>query len=154
MRRSAGTSGALAVIAGLILCACSGEDGEYIKVGGGGFVFNYRIAEATAGIVAEPTRELPGGATIEAAFENPLGGEAVTVTKAVTPGRKRYSFVTPPLFGITAGQDYGVSVRVVDDAGTVLQVIEESIRSELDQAVLPEAPLTMGPGYAVTRAPR
>lgn len=145
---------ALAVIAALIVGGCSGDDGEYIRVGGGGFVFNYRIAEATAGIIAEPRRELPDGATIEVTFENPRGGEPIRIAKASTSGRKRYAFVTPPLVGIEAGRDYRVAVRVLDASGNALQTIERSIRSELDQAVLPDAPLTMGPGYASTRAPR
>jgi hypothetical protein len=79
---------------------CSNDLGDDIKAGGGGFIFNYRIAEATAGVIAEPQRDIPDGAKIEASFENPAGGERIVVAKLVTQGRKRYSFDTPPLSGL------------------------------------------------------
>ena len=63
----------IAALALVSLSACSEESGDYVKVGGGGFIFNYRIAEATAGVVAEPQRTLPDGGKLEATFDNPAG---------------------------------------------------------------------------------
>ena len=121
---------------------------DYIKVGGGGFVFNYRVAEATAGVIAEPQRDLPNGATIEASFENPAGGEPIVIAKSVTEGRKRYSFDTPPLSGVQGGRTYAVTVRVIDSDGKELQKVDYQLRSDVDESVLPDKPLTIGPGYA------
>jgi len=129
------------------LSACSGET-PYVVVGGGGILFNYRIAEATAGIVAEVARPLPEGGTVEASFENPAGGPPFVEAKPVTAERRRFSFTTPPLSGIKADTDYQVVVRVLDAGGVELQRIETKVHSDLDQSILPKVPLTIGPGYA------
>lgn len=133
--------------AALVVGACS-DDSPYIVVSGGGILFNYRIAEATAGIVAEVARPLPEGGVIEASFENPAGGPPIVDAKPVTEDRRRFSFVTPPLSGIKADTDYKVVVRVLDATGAELQRVETKIHSDLDQSILPRAPLTVGPGYA------
>jgi hypothetical protein len=117
-------------------------------VSGGGILFNYRLAEATAGIVAEVARPLPEGGTVEASFENPAGGPPFVEVKPVTPDRRRFSFTTPPLTGIKADTDYQVVVRVLDAGGVELQRVETKVHSDLDQSILPEVPLTIGPGYA------
>ncbi|MCB1498476.1 MAG: hypothetical protein KDK07_01600 [Bauldia sp.] len=129
------------------LAACS-DDSPYVVVSGGGILFNYRIAEATAGIVAEVARALPEGAAVEASFENPAGGEPIVERKPMTDDRRRFSFVTPPLSGIKADTDYTVVVRVLDADGSELQRVETRVHSDLDQSILPTAPLTLGPGYA------
>lgn len=135
----------LAALLGLAACS---NDGPYVVVSGGGIIFNYRIAEATAGIVAEVARTLPEGGFIEASFQNPAGGADIVESKPVTPDRRRFSFVTPPLSGITADTDYKVVVRVLDANGEALQTVETHVHSDLDQSILPKAPLTVGPGYA------
>jgi hypothetical protein len=129
------------------LAACS-DDSSYVVVSGGGIMFNYRIAEATAGIVAEVARVLPEGGSIEASFENPAGGDPIVEKKRVTEDRRRFSFVTPPLTGIKADTDYQVVVRVLDADGSELQRVETKVHSDLDQSILPKVPLTVGPGYA------
>ena len=136
-----------ALAALLTLAACSDES-PYVVVSGGGIIFNYRIAEATAGIVAEVARPLPEGGFVEASFENPAGGADIVESKPVTPDRRRFSFVTPPLSGIKADTDYRIVVRVLDANGETLQTVETHVHSDLDQSILPEAPLTVGPGYA------
>lgn len=138
---------ALAAFALLALAACSG-DSPYVVVSGGGILFNYRIAEATAGIIAEVARPLPTGGVVEASFENPAGGPPIVDRKPVTEDRRRFSFITPPLTGIKADTDYAVIVRVLDADGVELQRVETKVHSDLDQSVLPKAPLTVGPGYA------
>jgi hypothetical protein len=139
---------ALAVVAAAsALTACS-DDSPYVVVSGGGIIFNYRIAEATAGIVAEVARMMPEGSSVEASFENPAGGPPITEKKAMTEDRRRFSFVIPPLTGIKADTDYAVVVRVLDADGAELQRVETKVHSDLDQSILPKAPLTLGPGYA------
>ena len=66
----------------------------------------------------------------------------------MTDDRRRFSFVTPPLSGIKADTDYTVVVRVLDADGSELQRVETRVHSDLDQSILPTAPLTLGPGYA------
>ena len=131
----------------IALAGCS-EDSPYVVVSGGGIMFNYRIAEATAGIVAEVARALPEGGTVEASFENPAGGPPIVDAKPVTEDRRRFSFVTPPLTGIKADTDYRVVVRVLDADGIEVQKVETKVHSDLDQSVLPKVPLTVAPGYA------
>ena len=138
---------ALGLVVLIALSACSG-DSPYVVVSGGGFIFNYRIAEATAGIVAEVARPLPEGGAVEASFENPAGGPPIVEAKPVTPDRRRFSFITPPLAGIKADTDYVVVVRVLDAEGKEVQRIDTKVHSDLDQSILPKAPLTFGPGYA------
>jgi hypothetical protein len=135
--------GAVALLA---LSACS-DDSPYVVVSGGGIMFNYRIAEATAGIVAEVARPLPDGGHVEASFENPAGGAPIVESKPVTEERRRFSFITPPLTGIKADTDYKVTVRVLDAEGNAIQTVETKVHSDLDQSVLPKAPLVVGPGY-------
>jgi len=135
----------IGMVAVAILAGCSEDSGDYIKVGGGGFIFNYRIAEATAGVIAEPQRDLPDGSKIEASFENPAGGEPIVVAKLATQGRTRYSFDTPPLSGIKGGRDYAVTVRVIGSDGTELQKVDYQLRSDIDQSVLPDEPLATFP---------
>lgn len=135
---------ALAAISG-----CSSEEtGPYFKIAGGGFIFNYRIAEATAGVVVTPERTLPAGGSFEATFENPAGGAPFVMSEKVSPTRKRYDFTTPPLSGVKTKTDYLMTVRLLDAAGNEIGTAEKPLRSDLDQTVLPDRPLTVGPGYA------
>ncbi len=133
----------------LTLAACQEASGPLFAKGGG-FIFNYRVAEAFAGIVvgAAPGRTLPAGSSIEVTFENPAGGDPIVLTQAVaTPPQVSYSFHTPPLTGIRADRDYAVTVRLIAADGSEIEKIEKAFRSEIDQTVLPDAPLTVGPGY-------
>jgi hypothetical protein len=145
LRRS--LSAMMGIVTLLALSACSDAEGPYIEVQGGGFIFNYRIAEATMGLVAVPLKEIPAGSVIEARFQNPAGGDPLLVTDNVTPAKTKFSFTTPPLKGIEADKPYKVTVRLLDPDGKELQRIEKDFRSNLDQSVLPEKPLVVGPVY-------
>jgi hypothetical protein len=136
----------LAVLLTLLVASCR-EDGDYLAVAGGGFVFNYRIAEATYGIALKPMRELPADAVVEATLENPAGGEAIVMRKQGPFNPTRISFQTPPVQGVVKGKPYKVVVVLRDASGATLQTIEKTFTSELDQSVLPERPLAIGPGY-------
>ncbi len=136
----------LALLGVLALAACS-DKGPYLDISGGGFVFNYRLSEAYAGIVAAPLRTLPENSRIEATFENPSGGLPIVLTKDVTPGRKVYSFTTDALTGIKANKNYNITVRLKSADGKTIETIGKTIHSDLDQSVLADKPLTVGPGY-------
>ena len=156
LRASKAESGTMAivrslvvVVGALLVAACSSEEsGPYLEIQGGGFMFNYRIAEATAGIVAYPLRTLPEGGTIEASFQNPAGGEPIRMSAPVEAGKKKYDFTTPPLQGVKANTGYTMTVRLLDASGKEIETLKKPLVSDLDQSVLPSKPLTVGPGYA------
>ncbi len=136
----------LALAAILALAACS-QKGPYLDISGGGFIFNYRLSEAYAGFVAAPLRTLPEHSRIEATFENPSGGPPIVLNKDVTTGRREYTFTTDALKGIKANIDYDVTVRLIGADGKVIETIDKKLHSDLDQSVLADKPLTVGPGY-------
>lgn len=138
-------SGFLILLALLALPACV-DDSEYLELAGGGFVFNYRNAVANWGIVLVPRRDPPEGATIEVAFENPAGGAPIRLARPARGGG-RIDFRTPPLRGIVKDRPYRVTVLLKSAAGEELLRIEKDYASDLDQSVLPERPLAIGPGY-------
>jgi hypothetical protein len=126
--------------------ACS-ESGDYLAVAGGGFVFNYRLAEAEYGIALKPMRDLPADSSIETTFENPSGGEPFVIRKDGPFNPIRVAFDTPALDGVVKDRPYRVVVVLRDAGGATLQRIEKTFTSQLDQTALPERPLAIGPGY-------
>ena len=144
---------------GIALAACDDQgekaaDEPYLEITGGGFVFNYRVADAYYGFVAKPLRSLPEGASLEARFEDPAGGPSYLEQQPAADNALRYSFRSPPLQGIEAGRPYAVELRLVAaDQKTVLQSLTRTYTSQLDQEVNPEKPLTVGPSYHKNPAP-
>jgi hypothetical protein len=129
-----------------VLAGCE-ESGDYLEVSGGGFLFNYRLAEATYGIVLRPLRTMPEGSVIEATLENPDGGEPIVIRSEYPFDPGRIAIDTPPVEGIVKDHPYTASIVLRDAAGATLQTIETTFESDLDQSVLPERPLAIGPGY-------
>jgi len=146
MKRSFFAAAALASV----LAGCSSEDDKspYLELRGGGFLFNYRIAEATGSLVVGPLRKLPANAVIEVDFENPAGGTPIVLRQEAKPDEDKFDFNTPPLKGIVKDKPYAVTIRLLDKDGRELQRIEKPFKSSLDQAMLPDKPLSVGPGYA------
>jgi hypothetical protein len=138
----------------LLLClapACS-EEGDpsapYVEFTGGGFIFNYRLAEAYYGFVVKVLRPIPAGTLLQARFENPSGAEPLLVERIARPGMVSVSFETPPLQGVQANRDYQVELRLIEpESGVLLAEYRKAFQSTLDQDVLPKQPLTIGPGY-------
>jgi hypothetical protein len=141
---------AIVLVSAFLLAAC-GEDQAgkpYLEFAGGGFVFNYNIAEAYYGFVARVVRRIPEGAIVEAVFENPDGGDPLVVRQTAVPGHAEYVFRTPGVQGVEAGRPYLVELRVLEPGSEkLLASIEKSFRSTADQAILPKQPTTIGPGY-------
>ena len=139
----------LATAALLVLAACSpsSEAGRYVEVQGGGFLFNYRMAEVTAGFNVKTLKKLPNNGLLEASFENPAGGEPLIVRQPASASAEQYSFMSPPITGVVKDKEYEVILRVRDAGGKELQRIEMAFVSEVDGSVMPEKPLTVGPGY-------
>lgn len=129
----------------VLLGACV-DKSHYLDLAGGGFIFNYRDATATYGVVLLPRRDPPPGATIEASFENPAGGEPIVLSRDARGGG-RIEFHTPPLTGVRKGVPYHVTVVLRAADGKELLRLEKDYTSDVDQSVLPDKPLAIGPGY-------
>jgi len=139
------------LLAALVACS-QGGDGPYLEFLGGGFVFNYRLAEAEYGFVVKRLRALPEGSIIEARMENPAGGEPFVLREPAAWDRLEYVFHSPAVQGVKAGRDYRVELRLIDGAdGRVLATTTTTFRSDVDQSVLPERPPVVGPGYQPAR---
>lgn len=120
----------------------------YLKIAGSGFMFNYRVADAYYGISAVVQKPVPTGSLIEARFEDPAGGPPIEVSERVTAQNTHYGLRTPPLRGIEKDKPYRVDVKLVQVTdGAILYDGSVSVKSQMSDAVMPPAPLTIGPGY-------
>jgi len=146
MRTSPSTLAALISVA--LVAACSNESGPYLDVTGGSFIFNYRLATASAGIIVVAHRELPEHSAVEITFEDPAGGPPLTLTEDAAPGVRHFSFTFEPLSGIEANVDYLATVRLLDADGGEIERIDTPYRSQINQSILGDKPRTIGPGYA------
>ncbi len=93
-----------------------------------------------------PRRDPPPGATIEATFEDPAGGPPIVLSRPARGGG-RIQFETPPVHGVKKGVPYRVTVVLRGADGTEILKIEKDYKSDVDQSVLPDRPLAIGPGY-------
>lgn len=120
----------------------------YLKILGGGFMFNYREAEVFYGFTAQVARPLASGSIIEALFEDPGGGEAFVVSERVSTMTDRYALRSPPLRGVEAKKPYQVEIRVYDrEKKRLIWETERFFSSQISDQVVPETALTVGPGY-------
>lgn len=127
-------------------------DKPYLTIAGSGFIFNYRVADAYYGFTAIVEKPVRNYSRIEASFEDPAGGPPFLVSTKLTPRSKRYGLRSPPLSGIEKDKPYHVTVRLVQNGdGAVLFEDAFTVASQMSDAVMPPAPLTIGPGY--TRNP-
>ena len=61
----------------------------------------------------------------------------------------RYSLRSPPVRGVEKDRPYTVAIRVLDrEERQVLWRDQLSVRSQISDRVVPDRPLTVGPGYA------
>jgi hypothetical protein len=134
----------------LALAACEDRGGPAASFAGGGFVFNYRIGEAFYGVVINTERNLPAGAVIQGQFENPAGGPAIVVKDNYREGQRKYTLRTPALKGIKKDMPYKVVVEILDKpGGNVIDHLEKTIKSDVDQSTIPQEPMVIGPGYTL-----
>lgn len=143
--RRVAAAGLLAMLA-LAACRESGGESEPFAVSGKLFVFNYRVATATALVTLAPLRPV-GEGTATARFEDPAGGEAIEVRQRIWPKSVKVVLETPPLRCIVKDRPYAVSIAIAAADGTLLQTIDTTMRSSQDQTVLPDRPLVVGPVY-------
>ena len=138
-----------ALLAALVLTTGCREQasGEYVTLTGKVFIFNYRIAEASYVVTLGTVRQLTEGSVALASFENPAGGEPFVVRQKVSPNAEKIVLESPPLACVRKGKAYQISITIMDAGGMELQRIETTLTSSLDQDVLPDKPLVVGPIY-------
>ncbi len=143
------TSIAALCLAGLLLLACEDQSGKpYLKIVGGGFVFNYRYAVYNYGFVAKPLRPLPAGATLEASFDVPDSDTKFVTTLPVQEGKLQYVFESQPLQGVKKDKPYMVKLRLVETvSGKELAMLEKEFHTAVDQSTLPTKAPVKGIGY-------
>lgn len=120
---------------------------DYFALSGQVFIFNYRIATATYVVTLDRLHPAPEGSVAVADFENPAGGALLSVEEKIWPEMQKLSFESPQLSCVIKGKPYAISIRIVNSEGEILQKIESTLRSTLDQSVLPDRPLVIGQGY-------
>lgn len=123
-------------------------DRPYLVIIGGGFIFNYRVADAFYGFTAKVARPIPIGTVIEAEFEDPAGGAPIVVRQQTGRNQTQYMLRTPPLTGIKKDTPYHVDIRLRARAGDdILWSTQKVYTSDIGEEVMPDGPLTIGPGY-------
>lgn len=131
-----------------LLAACQRETGpDPLKLTGKMFVFNYRLAYATYMVTLEQTEPLPEGSIVKAEFENPAGGAALTLERKIFPNLARVVLESPDVTCVKKNQPYKVVISLLGPDGDTLQVLETQVTSNLDQSILPEKALVVGPAY-------
>ena len=132
----------------LALAACQRESGpDPLHLTGKMFVFNYRLAYATYIVTLNRTEPLPEGSTVTAEFENPAGGEPLVLTRTLFPKLEKVVLESPEISCVKKERPYRVAIRVNGPDGAVLQTLEATVISDLDQSVLPAEALVIGPAY-------
>jgi hypothetical protein len=139
---------ALLLITGMFLSGCKDESRSgYVELTGRVFIFNPRVASATYFVSLGILKPLPEGTRIEALFDDPAGGERLRVSEFVRIVAGKIAVESPNLNCVQKGKRYAFELKLFDPSGTVLQTVSSSIESSLDQSVMPDAPLVIGPGY-------
>lgn len=155
LKRTGMVLGAAAILGlGLLVAVNEGprwfahEKAPALALEGGGFLFNYRIAEVSYGLVAQAKPPVPDGTLIEAHFADPAGGPPLVVTNTAHGELSKIVVRSPAVHGVKAGVPYDVTVHLIDPrTKEAFATLETSFKSDLDDTVMPTRPLTVGPGY-------
>ncbi|ATN33843.1 hypothetical protein ACO34A_08475 [Rhizobium sp. ACO-34A] len=131
----------------LPLAGCQREEEGPLAISGKIFVFNYRVARATYLLTLARNTPLPDESYAEATFENPAGGEPLRIREKIFPFWDKVTLESPAVHCVRKEHPYTVSIRIVDAAGKLLQSLETTVISSMDQSVLPAKPLVVGPVY-------
>ena len=140
----------LAAAAALGACRDSGE-GELFAISDKLFEFNYRLGIATYVITLNPLRPMGEGQVAVVSFQNPAGGDPIIVNQKIWPKLPHITLTSPPLTCVVKDKPYAVSIRIEDASGTLLQSFETTLTSSLDQSILPDRPLVVGPVYELNK---
>ncbi|QRM54898.1 hypothetical protein [Sinorhizobium sp. BG8] len=138
----------LMVALACLAAGCQRQSGENpLELTGKMFIFNYRLAYATYMVTLNRTVPVPEGSKVEAQFENPAGGDPLVLSQKLFPKVDKVILESPDVTCVKKERPYKVTIRVTDPDGKVLQTLETSVISNLDQDVLPAKALVVGPAY-------
>ncbi|WP_457586355.1 hypothetical protein [Ensifer canadensis] len=137
-----------AMMAALLMAGCQRETGpDPLKLTGKMFVFNYRLAYATYMITLSKLEPVPEGSIVVATFENPAGGEPLTLTRKLFPKLEKVVLESPDITCVKKERPYAVTIEVKGPAGEALQTLETTVTSDIDQDMMPAKALVEGPAY-------
>lgn len=132
----------------LASAACQRETGpDPLQLTGKMFIFNYRLAYATYMVTLTKTEPVPEGSTITAEFENPAGGAPILLTRKLFQKLDKVVLESPDVTCVRRATPYKVAIRVEGPDGALLQSLETSVISNLDQDIMPAKALVVGPAY-------
>lgn len=136
------------VAAAALLGACrdTGKDALF-EISGRLVVFNYREATLTYVVTLKPLRPVGAGQVAVTTMDDPAGGAPLVFSSRLFPGQAKATIESPPLECVVKDRPYAVSLVVRSGAGEALQKLETTITSNLDQSILPDRPLVIGPVY-------
>lgn len=130
------------------LAADKPETQPYLRVLGGGFIFNYRVNDIFYGIAVVPVHSVDVGDMVEALFENPAGGPDIRVRKQFGITHEPTQLRTPPLRGVVAGRPYRVELRLLArEDEHVIWATTLHYTSSLSGEIIGRDPPVLGPGY-------
>ncbi|MDW6024981.1 hypothetical protein SAZ10_24800 [Mesorhizobium sp. BAC0120] len=143
--------GLLIAAGALGACRDSGKESEYFAISGKLFEFNYRLAKATYVVTLNPLKPVGEGQVAVVSFENPAGGEPIVVQQKIWPKLPHVTLESPPLTCVVKDKPYAVSIKIQGPDGGVMQTIDTTITSSLDESILPDRPLVIGPVYELNK---
>ncbi|MDX8432042.1 MULTISPECIES: hypothetical protein [Mesorhizobium] len=148
--RSIVLGAALLTVAVLGACRDSGKE-QLFAISGKLFEFNYRLGIATYVVTLNPLRPMGEGQVAVVSFQNPAGGDPIIVNQKIWPKLPHITLTSPPLTCVVKDKPYSISIRIEDANGTLLQSFETTLTSSMDQSVLPDRPLVVGPVYELNK---
>lgn len=138
----------MALAAVFLLSACQRETGpDPLQLTGKIFIFNYRLAYATYMITLVKKEQVPEGSIVSAEFENPAGGAPLMLERKLFARLDKVVLESPDITCVRKKRPYAVTIRVKGPDGGILQTIETTVISNLDQGILPAKALVEGPAY-------
>ena len=136
-----------AMMACLALLAGCRQAGDPFVLESRLFVFNYRVAEARYLVTLRRNEASPDAALLVARFENPAGGGEYSGEWRIFPAQEKLVAESTPLTCVRKDRPYAIRLEIRAADGRVLQSIETTAKSDVDQDVLPARPLVTGPAY-------
>jgi hypothetical protein len=138
----------LALTSALSACGDSAVPDDYVKIAGGGLVFNYRYAQATMIVVAKQMSPLPEGGSVVVVFDIP-GEPPQRIGRPVQAGKLTYKLESRYLYGLKKGVPLRATLLLFDASGKELDRDEMTRTPDVDQDSLPSEPADdpSHPGY-------
>ncbi len=138
---------ALVMVLSMVTGCRESPPDAYVAITGKIFIFNYRVATANYVVTLAKVRAIPDGSVVQTRFDDPAGGAPILVEQKVWPRLDKIAIESPPVFCIVKEKPYAFEIEIKTIDGTVLQKLSGTVVSSLDQTVMPDRPLVVGPAY-------